>query len=299
MRLLVREPDPCRRLCEIAKIAAGCAIERLFRHLGHGAARQGPEREGPIGDADQAVDLESERGEHAPDLAILAFAQAHCEPAIVRGPALEPRLDGPIDHAIDGDAVREGGKARLIDSAVRPHAIAPYPSGRRHLEPAGEAAIIGEEDQPLGIEIEPADRDHARQMLRQTLEKRRSAPRIPVRRHEAGRLVASPQPGRFRGGDLLAIDQDAIETLDQHGRATKTPAIESDPPGRDHALDLPARGDAGTRKRLCDPLALSVPVRFSRHGADLRAGGFKAQFRLRCPDAFPMLRRSHGWPGND
>ena len=57
------------------------------------------------------------------------------------------------------DAVAQRVELRLRDPAVRAHAIAPQPAGRRQFQHAREPAVIGEQQQPFGVEIEPADAD--------------------------------------------------------------------------------------------------------------------------------------------
>ncbi len=50
--------------------------------------------------------------------------------------------------------------------AVRAHAVAAQPAGLRQFQHAGEAAVIGQQQQALGADIEPADADQARQVAR-------------------------------------------------------------------------------------------------------------------------------------
>jgi hypothetical protein len=46
-------------------------------------------------------------------------------------------------------------------AAMSAHAVAAQPAGRRQLKRAGEPAVVGEQQEALGIEIEPSDADHA------------------------------------------------------------------------------------------------------------------------------------------
>ena len=54
----------------------------------------------------------------------------------------------------------------LGGAAVRAGAVAAHPAAGRQLQRAGQAAVVGEQQQALGIEVEPADRDHPRQARR-------------------------------------------------------------------------------------------------------------------------------------
>ena len=65
---------------------------------------------------------------------------------------------------------------RLIDRSMRPHAIAAQPAGRGQFQHPREPAVVGEQQEPFGVDVEPADRDEARQVRRQRRENRRAAP---------------------------------------------------------------------------------------------------------------------------
>ena len=99
---------------------------------------------------------------------------------------------------------------RLRDAAVGAHPIAPQPAGRRQFEHAREPAVVGEQQQPLGVEVEPADADEPRQLLRQRAEDGRRPAGIGVRGHQAARLVIEEEPRALARGQRLAIDRDAV-----------------------------------------------------------------------------------------
>src|SRR5262245_9193281 len=92
-------------------------------------------------------------------LAILAFADREHQPDIGALVTLQRRLDRTVFDALDLDAVLELVKLRLRDVAMRADAIAAQPAGIRQLERTREATIIGEQQQALGVEVEPADTD--------------------------------------------------------------------------------------------------------------------------------------------
>ena len=114
--------------------------------------------------------------EHALDLAVLALPEAQREPDIRALLAVEFGLDAEIIDAVDGDAVAQGVERRLRHVAMRAHAIAAQPTGRGQLQHPREAAVVGEQQQPFGVDVEPADCDHARQVRRQRGENRSAAP---------------------------------------------------------------------------------------------------------------------------
>ena len=132
--------------------------------------------------------------EHVLDLAVLALAHGEGEPDIGALLAVERGLDRPVAHAVDLDAAAQPVELRLRDAAERAHAVAPQPGGLRQLQHAREPAVIGEQQQPLGVEVEPADADEPRQVLRQRAEDGRPALVVGVRGEEAARLVVEEEP---------------------------------------------------------------------------------------------------------
>ena len=91
--------------------------------------------------------------------------------------------------------------------AVRPHAVAPQPAGARQLQMPRKLAVVGEQQKPFGIEIEPPHRDHAGKLGRQCLEHGLPALRVLVAGHEPLRLMVAPQPRRLGlGSDLPSTE---------------------------------------------------------------------------------------------
>ena len=117
------------------------------------------ELEWAVGDADQPVHLKAEMRHHVAHLAILAFADREHQPHIGALVTLQRRLDRPVFDAIDLDAVFERIELGLSDFTVRADAVAPQPAGVGQFERARQAAVIGKQQQALGIEVEPADAD--------------------------------------------------------------------------------------------------------------------------------------------
>ena len=137
------------------------------------------ELERAVGDADQAVDVEAE-------MARARFLTSRFLPSrrpivsqtLAALDAVERRLDRAIEDAVDRDAVlaaRRGRPGSIV--AVGAHAVAAQPAGRGQLEHAREAAVIGEEQQALGVDVEPADGDDARQVRRAARRRRSAGPR--------------------------------------------------------------------------------------------------------------------------
>src|ERR1700722_14064442 len=128
------------------------------------ALREVAEFERAERDADQAVDRKAQVLEDLLDLAVLAFPEAQGEPGVCALLAVELGLDSEIVHTVDRDSAGELVERRLIDVPVRAHAIATQPARRWQLQYARKAAVVGEQQKPFGIDVEPPDGDHARQV---------------------------------------------------------------------------------------------------------------------------------------
>ncbi len=146
------------------------------------------------------------------------------------------------------------------------HAIAPEPAGARQLEMPGERAVGGEQQQAFGVEVEPPDRDHARQLRRQRLEHGLAPLRILVAGDEALRLVVAPEPRQSRLGERLAVHRDDVPRRHDDGRRGQHLAVDGDAALTDPRLGVAARAEPRMGDGLGDPHRLGG----FRHG---RRGG--------------------------
>ncbi len=220
--------------------------------------------------------------EHALDLAVLAFAQAHRQPAIGALLAIERRLDPGIAHAIDRHAFGEAVENGLIGFAIGAHAIAPEPAGRRQFENAREAAVIGQKQEALGIDVEPSDAHQPRRlgrMLFEIIEDRRAAFRVLMGGDEAARLVEKEEPCALTLRQGLAVDADLVGWTDRDGWARQRFAVDGNPSLRDPGLGIAARAEAGAGDDLGDAVGVWRLVG--------RAGGF-------CLWLFTIFNSTHG-----
>ena len=220
------------------------------------ADRQIAEHERAVAGADQARDLEAEIFEHAADFAILALGQDHFDPHVCAGAAFEIGVDRAVAHAFDLDAVDQLLKLLLRDRPVGAGAVGALDAGGGQFELALQLAIGGEQQQPLGIEIESPDRHEAREVLRQPVIDRRATGRITLGDEQAGGLMIEEQPRRLGCGDGHAIDGDAVQRLQDRRGRIEHDAVECDPPFSDHPLDLAAGGNSGAGEQFGDALLI-------------------------------------------
>src|SRR5688500_4422615 len=78
------------------------------------------QRERSVAGANQPRHLQAEMLEHPAHFAVLAFGEAHLDPAIAAGPALEIGVDRAVAHALDRHAFGQVLELRLADGAERP-----------------------------------------------------------------------------------------------------------------------------------------------------------------------------------
>jgi len=217
----------------------------------------------PVGGADQPPDCEAKRGEHLAHLAVLPLAQRERDPAVHAGAVLwiQHRLDRPVAHAVDAQPLAQVVETGLADQAADAGAITAHDAARRQLHLPRQGAVVGEQEQALGAEVEPAYGDHPPHAFWQALEHRRAPLRVAVGGHQPDRLVVAPEPSRLGRRDRLAVDGEHVGRADLHRRRRQDRAVQADPSGGDQPLDLATRRHAGARQGLGDPLGRGLTGR--------------------------------------
>ena len=167
---------------------------------------------------------------------------------------------------------RRRSSSAWADAAVGAHAVAPQPLGVGQLQHAGETAVVREQQQPLGADVEPADAHQPRQARRQGVEHRGPALRVGVGGHEADRLVVEEEPRALALRQRLAVDGDAVARGDVDCRRRDRLAVDGDPAGGDPVLGIAARAHAGARHHLGDAVAVARCVACGRRSGVLRTG---------------------------
>src|SRR6185312_9920953 len=255
----------CRGLGQLAveidaRFIGEALAELLAQHAGtdhlDAADRQVAELERAEAHADQAVDREAERPEDVLDLAVLAFAQRQDKPDIAALLTLQRRFDRAIFHAIDLETILERIELRLGDAAKGADAIFAQPAGGRQLEHTLEAAIVGEQQQAFGVDVEASDGDDTRQaLLFERLEDGGAAFRVLLGDHEAGGLVVEPDAGALAGLQRLAIDLHLVLFGDVESGGADHLAVDGDAAVLDPELGVTARAEAGAGDDFGKPVA--------------------------------------------
>ena len=219
-------------------------------HLANFPDGQFVQHERAITKPDQPADLKPQMFEDAADLAILAFAQRHLDPDIGARPPLQIGVDLAVADAVNLNSVDQFLQLRLTDLAICPGAIGALDTGRGQFQLALEPPVRGQQQQPLGIEVEPPHGHQSRQSGRQAIIDGRPPLGIALGDEQAVGLVVQEQPGRFGRRHGLAVDGHAVERGQKCRGSVDRHAIQRDPPVRDHPLDLATRRHAGPRKQF-------------------------------------------------
>ena len=235
-----------------AQLFAQGALLDLFDLTGNEVAQT----ERAVADADQAIDRQIYGRHGTADLAVAALADAHGQPGVGALDAVEDDRHGLELLAVDGDSAAQRLQIGIGRVAVDADAVLAQPAGRGQLKAAFQLAVIGQKQQPLGIEVEPAHRHHAGQVGRQVVEHRLAALFVGVRGDEALGLVIEPQAGGFGFGQRLARHRDLVGGFHiQRGRGDDL-AVDRHFADFDHPLGLAPRRDTGARQDLGNTLAL-------------------------------------------
>src|SRR6202790_3871387 len=220
-----------------------------------------------VGHPDQAVHFETEMRHHIAHLAVLALADRKHQPDIGAGITLQRGIDRAVFDALDLDALFQLVELRLGDLAMGTDAVTPQPAGIGQFQRASEAAVISEQQQAFGVEIEPADRDQPRQAVGQIIEHRRPALGVGMGGHQTARLVKQKQPYALARRQRLAVDGNDVVGGDIERRRIDDAAVDADAALHDPFLGVAARGKASPRHHLGDALAGLLFARRARRAA--------------------------------
>src|SRR5262245_29623157 len=176
-------------------------------------------------------------GKHAPDNMLAALMQRdlyqhpltclldHAEPVRAHGAVLELHPRGQPASKIPPDRTAYFGE-------VGPHHPVP-----RMSQPVGELTIIGQQDQALGLIVEPADVEQALAVVGHQVSDRPPAPVIRHRAEHAGWLVQCEVDKVRTGRDSLTVHPDHLgPRVDSGAEPADDLTVDLDPPRTDEVL---------------------------------------------------------------
>ena len=143
---------------------------------------------------------------HLPHLAVPPFAHRDAHMA----GAEDLHLSRPGFVAVDDDALLQAGQVMIVGYAEDPCFIHPCHAVARVREFRGEVAVIGQNEEPFGIEVEPSNGVHIVAHAAEQVDDRRTALGIGTRRDVASRLVQQQVKAALDELDAAAVNADII-----------------------------------------------------------------------------------------
>jgi hypothetical protein len=190
----------------------------------------------------------ADRVEHLPDLPVASLANGDAQRR------LSPWLSGRRKHfdlrrlrapAVDRHAPRQAFDIVEIWRAEHPHFV----DARHPVTGMGELrrqfAVVGQQEEPLRLEIESADRVDVFPDAAQQIHHRLTTVGVRTGGDVAARLVQQHVAVTLRQLDTAAIDPDVVRDIRLRPQLPHGRAVDGDPALEDQLLRGAARGDAG------------------------------------------------------
>lgn len=119
----------------------------------------------------------------------------------------------------------------------------------RMQQPRDQRPVVGEQQQALAVQIEPAHGYAASGSARQQFDHGRPPAIVARRRKHARRLVQREVAQRLRCAERLAVQRDDLQRPDPLRRVLGGPPVDGDAAGPDQFVRPPPRGRAAARDR--------------------------------------------------
>ena len=201
-----------------AGAASACAgtlcsrVDFLGRQLPPVPELQLASRSGPIATRSQVFDRMADRLAHLPHLPVAPLVDGDRRSVGLTGLAAAVQLDLGRRRAaaVDHDAAREPVEIVRVGHAEDARLVDARDAVARMGEPRRQVAVVGQQQQPFGVVVEPADRVDVLAHAAQQVEDRRPPLRIRARRDVAARLVQQEIAVVLGDLDAPAVDADVV-----------------------------------------------------------------------------------------
>jgi hypothetical protein len=195
---------------------------------------------------------------HVPHLPRAPFVQHDRDHRLILARA-KPRLDqshsggrGPV--AVDRHTPAQAIERRLVGHAADAHVVFPFHLVTRVEQALGQRTVVGQQQQSLGVVVEPPNRIDVLTDVRQQIEDRLSTLRILPRRHVPPWLVEQDVPVMGDDPDPLAIDADVVvRGIGLRAEFQNRLAVDAHAALRDQALGGATRCHTGGRQNFLQP----------------------------------------------
>jgi len=183
----------------------------------------------------------SDRLAHAAHLAVPALVEHQLEAGRAEAADARRRRDAVLEL----DALREQLQRLVRRLAPRLDLVDLLDAVARVCEPVGERAVVREQEDAGGVDVEPPHRHDARLVLDE-IDDGRPPLRVAGGRDDTRRLVQQ-HVGELLPRNRLAVDEHLVSGLDERVQLAGRP-IHLHPPGLDQLVGLAARRDTGARE---------------------------------------------------
>ena len=129
--------------------------------------------------------------------------------------------------------------------------VAAAPAVGWEFQRAGKPSVVGQQEQPFGIEVEPSDGDDARQAGGKVRKNGVAPFFVFVGGNEPGRLVVEPKAGFVFRFDSFTVEEHGFGAVDQKGRRGYGFAVDGDAPLFYQFFGFAAGADAGAGQKFC------------------------------------------------
>lgn len=223
-------------------------------------------------DAPQPHHRVSDRVAHVAHLARASLVQRDREQRLVLAGA-EPGVEQPHGRrrgapAPDRDAPAQPVQLALLRHAAHARVVLALHLVLRMQQPLRELAVVREQQEPLGVVVQPADGVDVLAHLGQQIEDRRPVLGVLPRRHVAAGLVEQDVAVAPRHADALAVDADVVaERVGPRAQLEHGGAVHRHAAAGDEGLRRAPRRDSGGGEDLLQAIAGGWWI----HVADLTA----------------------------
>jgi hypothetical protein len=221
--------------------------------------------DGPIGDRAEAHAFEADHRmadgvTHVPHLPCAPLMQGDRHERLITA-CPQGGVDDPDDGrrgppARDGHPAPQALERVLVRHAAHPRVVLALDLVTRMQEPRRQLPVVGEQQHPLGVVVEPAHRVDVLAHVRQQVEHGRPVLRVAPRRHVATRLVEQDVAVPRSRAHTLAVDPDVVvRGVGPRAQLENRDAVHRHPSVQDERFRGAPRRDAGRGEDLLEAVA--------------------------------------------
>jgi quercetin dioxygenase-like cupin family protein len=247
------------------------------------------ELERTVAHALDLLDVVPDLLEHAMDLPVASLGEGDLVPRIGRVfNQLDSRgrgahlADASLVLLVDGDAGAQAPKGFLRGLPADLHQVRFGHVERCMREPLGEVAVVGQQQQSLGVVVEPSDREHARADAGNQVHDGGTSFGVGNRADVAARLVQHEIDPGFGAVQQLAAHPNMVDGgIGAGAQFGDGLAVDGDKPAGNQLFGLAARSNSGGGDDLLEAFGRHISIVVAERSPEWRATPNKSiQFRM-------------------